>query len=115
MKWAPRKGEDEEIGVRIYELQQSPTAEFETPRLLYKGPDTGTFVSGLPEGSTYFRIRDVTREESPGPWSETLEVRVNYPAPWLVKTLVGFGTLLALILLTTIILGSRNARRSEQS
>lgn len=113
LRWSAGEGDFPPPGWQ-FRLEQSPDPGFAGARTLYLGRDTGTFTSGLPSGSTYFRIRTEEKEgDLAGPWSGTLEVQVRFPEPWLVALLVAAGAGLALTLLLTIVLGTRRARRDD--
>lgn len=58
-----------------YEVQESPTADFELGSRLYSGPDTHTErpITASCPASVYIRIRATTPTET-GPWSETVRV-----------------------------------------
>lgn len=118
LRWTVSGGSELPEG-RVFHLEQSRDRDFSGQRTLYRGRDRGTFASGLPSGETYFRVRAESEEKDdsiqPGPWSDVLTVTVDFPAPWLVGVLVGFGSLLGLVLLATILLGNRRAAREVRS
>lgn len=96
-----------------YELASAPTSEFEASVTRYQGVDTRSFVSGLPGGSHYFRVR-ILDSENPGPWSRPLEVDVNYVERSQVKWLMALGTA-CLIATTLIIVGGSLKTRKESN
>jgi len=57
----------------IFEIQQSNDVKFSIHKTIYKGSDRSTFVSGLPDGDYFFRIR-ISKKE----WSETLKLEVRH-------------------------------------
>lgn len=97
-----------------FELQQSPNSAFpeSETRTRYQGPDPGSVISGLPEGSHHFRVRHVPAEGIPGEWSDLVEVRVEYMATKWVVTLLIFGAIVFLATLTAIITGHLRTRKS---
>ena len=52
-----------------FELQRASLPEFGDPVNVYTGTDTATFVTGLTEGSHYYRVRRIDKQDTPGPWS----------------------------------------------
>jgi len=98
-------------GAFIFELQQADTVDFREARTTYQGPDEGSYISGLPAGSTFFRIRMVEPEESTGPWSDPLEVQVQFPQKWKVIVLMISGSLMFVLLVVTILWGRKSTRK----
>lgn len=96
-----------------FELQQAPTQAFKEARTLYRGPDNGSYVTGLPSGSTFFRVRARPPEQSPGPWSSPLEVVVRFPGKWKVTLLMASGGIMLLLLVWTILRGSSRRPKEE--
>jgi len=86
--------------LHYFELQQSREASFADNRVLYKGSDLASFISGLPDGDYYFRVRTLT-ESTPGQWSDTLHLKVNHQSLELAFTLFGLG---AVVFISTVIL-----------
>ena len=98
-----------------FELQQSPSPEFPEAktRTRYQGPDPGSVVSGLPDGSHHFRVRAITADGTPGEWSAPLEVRVEFMATmWVVTLLIG-GAAIFLATITVIITGHLRTRQAH--
>lgn len=97
-----------------FELQQSPDPAFPEPGTgtRYLGPDPGSVISGLPEGTHYFRVRDVPTNGTPGEWSGPLEVRVEFMATKWVVTLLIFGAVVFFTTIATIITGHLRSRQS---
>lgn len=104
LRWAP----EPDVPVDAFQVERS------SPGLgvpaLRQIPDTGTFIAGLPEGKTVVRVRAVV-DDTPGPWSEPLEIAVSYPAEGMVRGLVGLGSALLLATLALILVG--HARTGE--
>ncbi len=94
-----------------FELQGSRSPDFAESRTLYRGGDTRSFLSGLAEGAHYFRIRAGAPDGPPGPWSEPLEVRVNYVGETQVQTLMIVGAVCLSATLAIILGGSLRTRR----
>lgn len=96
-----------------YQLQQASERDFADAQVRYAGPDLGSFISGLTDGETYFRVRAVDPVSGPGPWSGVLVVEVRYPSFGLVIPLMAGGCLMLAILVFTLITGSRKASGKE--
>lgn len=98
-------------GAFIYELQQADTVDFQNARTTYQGPDNGSYVSGLPTGSTFFRVRLLKAEEWTSPWSDPLEVQVQFPQKWKVLALMASGTFMFVLLVVTILWGRKRTQK----
>jgi len=83
-------------------VEQASTASFSDPREKYRGRDGATFISGLPEGAYFYRVR-IETDERAGPWSEVLEVDVDYGNRTQVWVLMGAGTVAFLATVGTLI------------
>ena len=70
------QGQNQDSGHR-YELQESSTADFLNPRLIYSGPDTATVISGKANGVRFYRVRSVD-EGTAEPWSDVVQVTVMH-------------------------------------
>lgn len=95
----------------VYQLEQADVQDFSDGRIVYQGPDEGSYISGLPAGSTFFRVRLVEGENAYGAWSQTMEVQVRFPERWKVLLLMGGGTVMFLLLVITIIWGRKRSRK----
>lgn len=97
-----------------YELQSSDNSRFTDAITRYSGLDSGSFISGLAGKSYFFRVRAIDNETA-GPWSETLEVEVNYVDRGQVKTLMFIGTFCFIATVVIIVGGSLRAPKIERS
>ncbi|MCB1190435.1 MAG: hypothetical protein H7A23_21895 [Leptospiraceae bacterium] len=89
----------------MYELQRSRTPDFKKPLIIYNGYDKATFISGMPEGNFYFRVRALKdKQTAVTEWSDTIEVEVEYQSAFLTITLLfaGAGIFLAIVLVVII-------------
>ena len=88
-----------DVAQSIFQLEQDDKADFSSARTAYKGTDNSTFISGLAKGTYYFRVRGVSKIHEPLPWSDTIQINVNYVSPRLVTTLliVGVAVLVATV------------------
>ncbi len=91
----------------LFELQESSAAAFSEAetRLRYRGPDRGSVVSGMREGSHYFRVRAVEADGTVGGWSEPVHVEARYISREKVVWLLSLGGVVFVATLTTLIAG----------
>ena len=77
-----------------YMLQESTSADFSEAYTRYQGPHRSSVVSGLLDGTYYFRVRSRQGERHPwSSWSATEHFKVeHHPLP-LALTLLGLGAL----------------------
>ena len=61
-------------GAERYELEQATGPTHEDARILYRGSDAGTLISGLPNGEYRFRIR----AQGDAAWSDAAVVVVEH-------------------------------------
>ncbi len=61
-----------------YELQESNTSDFSSPKLVYKGPAILTSISNKTDGTYYYRIRAVNLGGNSS-WSPSLIITVLHP------------------------------------
>ncbi|HEX7014312.1 MAG TPA: hypothetical protein VF191_02310 [Cyclobacteriaceae bacterium] len=88
----------------MYEVQQSATPDFERAMTIYQGPDLATFVSGLPNGIYYYRLRS-----NGGGWSGTVTVTVEHYSLQLAFTLAGLGAIVFLLTVALVVKGTAKA------
>ena len=88
-------------------LQQADTANFSNAEIIYKGPDRASFVSGLPNGNYYFRLRAInSADEMASSWSKPVVVKVRHHSLFLALTLAGVGAFVFVITTAVVIKGS---------
>ena len=75
-----------------------------TVRTVYKGPNTGYFVSGLPDGTYHFRLVD----PATGAAMDSMTVTVAHPPLGRALVLLAIGGLVSLATIAVIAAGSRN-------
>ncbi len=63
----------DESSLPLFELQQGGDESFSDAVVRFRGTDVESYVSGLPEGSHYFRVR-----QADGEWSVPMEVTVTF-------------------------------------
>jgi hypothetical protein len=103
LSWTVRDAEDPTLE---FELQDSDHADFSSAHTRYRGPDRASFVSGLPAGKTWFRVR-VTEIDRAGPWSEPIAINVEYPSRSLLRRLLALGAIVFVATVLTIVAGHR--------
>ncbi|MCB0608812.1 MAG: hypothetical protein KDD12_13945 [Lewinella sp.] len=97
-------------------LQQSTDSNFGSPVVLYQGPDLATFISGLENGTYYFRLKAIdpqTREGSA--WTAPLAVVVRHHPLALSLTLFGLGAIVFLATLAIVVSGARATRANQEA
>jgi hypothetical protein len=75
--------------------------------------DRATYVSGLPAGDFYYRVRSLTSDDQPGPWSDTLQVSVEYVSFKLVFWLVATGLMVFAATVLAVLIGHNRTIREE--
>lgn len=85
-------------------LQQSNDSTFKDARTIYQGPDQASFVSGLDNGTYYFRVGDESSN-----WSESLVLHVQHQSLPLALTLSGIGFLVFACTVFIVIKGVRTS------
>ncbi|MEZ4375593.1 MAG: fibronectin type III domain-containing protein [Polyangiaceae bacterium] len=95
-----------------YQLQRSADASFSDPKTLYTGPDQGRYVSGLLDGSYYFRVRARQGDTAWSAWSKPQELVVTHWPESRALSLMGIG---ALVFLATAFVVLRGTAKTEPS
>lgn len=91
-----------------FELEQAVQENFFSPEAVYSGPDRGTYLSGLPDGDYYYRVRVVnTQEEKPSQWSPSVHRSVQHPSLEFTFTMLGVGATVFLSTIGVIVQGAR--------
>ena len=93
------------------ELQQSENPDFATVVERYAGRDTGSVLTGLPEGAHHFRLRVVHTDGTVGPWSDPVHVEVTFMDRGQLFLLLGLGGIVVLATAGAIVGGYLNHRR----
>lgn len=92
-----------------FELQQTRDVTFEERRTIYSGPDQASFISGLPDGKYYFRVRTKLNGEVSS-WSAHATVDVQHHSLNLAYTLLGLGAIVVIATISVVILGNRRVQ-----
>jgi hypothetical protein len=91
-----------------FELQQADNEGFNNPKIIYQGEDLATFLSGLPDGDLYHRVRMIDGN-SAGNWSTTVVIKVKHHPLELALTLFGLG---AVVFLCAVGIVAQGVRRT---
>jgi len=103
----------EVAAVREVEVQQSGAVDFSDAVQRYQGGDAGTVLTGLAEGSHYFRIRELGTSD--GSWSAPLEVTVEFFPRGRLFVFLGLGGVVVLATVGSIVGGYFQMRRREKA
>lgn|GEM_PF-1351336 len=96
----------------VFELEQATDATFSEPVLRYQGVDYSTFISGLPAGKYFFRVRAISPQGAATDWSEAIKVvEIQYAGKTLVYVLMGVGACVFLATGLTIVAGHLHAEQ----
>lgn len=91
-------------GGGIFEVQQAGSDSFRNAALIYSGADLATFVSGLENGTYYFRAR-----AQGGNWSNVVELKVKHHSLGLTFILLGLGGMVFLLTAGIVLHGARKS------
>ena len=115
LSWSGLSPDSLAVGWR-YEVQQDRQATFGQPRRLYLGTDVATFLSGLPNGTYYHRVRLVQPEAGQaGPWSASHRLEVRHHPLSLAAWLAGLGALVFVLTLVVVVHGAYRTRGEASS
>lgn len=92
-------------GAERFELEQASGPDHEDARIIYRGSDTSTTVSGLPDGEYRFRIREEGAEE----WADETTVVVEHHPLSRAFLFFALGAALFVVLILAIARGRRLA------
>lgn len=110
LAWAEEDADD--AGLLIFEARRWSvgSGENEEGVLVYEGPDTATFLSGLPEGVYKLKVRARSPEGDYPAWGDDyLSVEVKYIESWLVVVMMSLGLVTFLAIVGAIVFGHRKA------
>lgn len=82
-------------------LQQAADADFESPVIRYEGKDSASVITGLPEGTHYFRVGTSGSDT----WSDAVEIEVAFVSRGRLYLLLGLGGIVVLATVGAIIGG----------
>ena len=107
LQWAPPAAESQ------VELQQAPSSSFTEPVTRHTGSEEGSVLTGLAEGSHFFRLRTLDPTGRPGPWSEALEVRVVFMNRGQLSLLLVLGGVVVVMTIGAILSGHLRTRSNN--
>lgn len=90
-------------GVAV-ELQQADNDQFQDARTVYRGHDHATFISGLDNGTYYYRVRYID-----GVWSDTVKLEVNHHSLQLAFILLALGAIVFGLTVFIVVKGALSA------
>jgi hypothetical protein len=88
-------------------LEESPTADFSRARVLYRGPDLASVISGKTDNDYFYRV---TEQANPAHMSNTVKVTVSHHP---LRNAFGFFSLGAVVFLATLVLVLRGNRQGQ--
>lgn len=106
-------GEDETAPAADFELQEATTKEFTDAHTYYHGPDLATYISGLPEGTYYYRVRLHAEDGSTSEWSKPIMVEVEHHSLSLAWFLFAVGGIVFALTVAVVVGGTRKNRVEE--
>lgn len=106
LEWSSPNSQLEDSTIE-FELQKSGSSSFQSPLTIYRGPDTASFVSGLPNGIHYYRVRSVDTNQNTSTWSEPVEITVQHHSLQLAFTLFAVGLVVFAATVFVIVKGSK--------
>ncbi len=93
------------------ELQQSDSEDFTESTIRYKGTDAASVLTGLPEGTHYFRIADAGTSE----WSAPLAMKVEFFPRWKLWLILSIGACVVLATMGIIVVGHFTTKNEENA
>lgn len=93
------------------ELQQSNSAGFTETTTRYQGTDSASVLTGLPEGTHYFRIADTASSE----WSAPLAMKVEFFPRWKLWLILSIGAGVVLATIGAIVAGHFSTKNEEEA
>ena len=97
----------------VFELQKSNDPNFSSAVQLYRGPDLATFLSGLPNGNYFYRVRTSIRGEAHSDWSPTILVKVKHHSLSLALWLFGIGATVFLLTVGIVVQGAVSTSKNQ--
>jgi hypothetical protein len=112
LSWAPSGSGPSADSPPQYRLEESDSRSFEQAKVRYEGPDRASFIAGLPDGDTWFRVQAIDAQGNPGPWSVPIRVAVRYPDRTRVVPLLLLGATVFVLTVGAVLVGHRRHHAS---
>ncbi len=94
----------DDAGIDHYELQIDDTNTFTTPINTYNVSGLTRTVTGLTNGTYYFRVRAIDDWDLAGDWSNIEDIKVEITAlEWWVYAIVGGGLVLVILIIVIVV------------
>ncbi len=103
LSWQPSEGT---LDTPSYQVQEASSEGFGEARTVYEGTHTASVISGMPDGVTFYRVRQ-QGQRGWGDWSETASFRVEHPSAQSALTLFAFGAFIFMATAAVIVVGNR--------
>ena len=95
-----------------FDLQRATKKDFSGARTFYRGPDRATYISGLSDGTYYYRIREIRPDGLSSMWSPPVEVIVEHHSLNLAFTLFGIGAVVFVMTVFVVVRGETSSATS---
>jgi len=92
-----------------YELQSANSRDFDPADVEYRGPDRASFISGLENGTYFYRVR-----AKDGLWSDVLLLEVKHQSLQLAFTLFGLGAIVFFLTVWVVVSGARKVQSEQE-
>lgn len=106
IKW---EGTGDYVGA--YQLEQGTDPNFQEAKIIYEGPDRASFVSGLPDGKYYFRVRAIEGNKI-SRWSPVVVLVVKHHSLAMAFGLATVGIVVFLLTVAVVVKGIYNDKKS---
>ena len=107
LKWQTHTSENEPEWTEFI-LQVSKDPKFSSPRTVYQGPHKSSMISGLPDGTYFFRVRAHSNGTATwSAWSQPQKLKVRHHSLTLAVTLSILGSIILLLVIITLWGGAR--------
>lgn len=97
----------DDVGIDHYELQVDSEISFTTPINSYNVTGLSRVVTGLTNGTYYFRVRAVDTYDLASSWSDIVDIKIEIPAtnfPWWAYVIIGGGLVLIVVIVVSVVL-----------
>jgi len=95
-------------GDALVTLQQSSTPDFRQAKQLYRGNDTGSTITGLPDGTYYFRVGTAAAR-----WSDPVRLEVSHHSLQRAFAFFALGLVVFLGTLGLVVYGARRQGKTS--